>query len=70
ASHGVDGLSDRRGRPRVKKKKPPSSGTKAPDQMSPEEMAEELAYLRAENAYLKKLKALAQSKRSTEEKKR
>ncbi|MCG7602135.1 hypothetical protein MHM84_20575 [Halomonas sp. McH1-25] len=36
--------------------------------MTPEEMAEELVYLRAENAYLKKLKALAQAKRSAGEK--
>ena len=34
-----------------------------PDEMTAQEMAEELAYLRAENAYLKKLDALIQEER-------
>lgn len=43
---------------------------KAPENMTTDELHERLAYLEAENAYLKKLKALAQEKRSAEKKKR
>ncbi|MGM0690405.1 MAG: hypothetical protein ACQES3_02560 [Pseudomonadota bacterium] len=43
---------------------------KAPKSMTTDELHERLAYLEAENAYLKKLKALAQEKRSAEKKKR
>jgi transposase len=43
---------------------------KAPKNITPEEINDELEYLRAENDYLKKLKALAQEKRSAEKKKR
>ncbi len=43
---------------------------KAPENMTTDELHERLAYLEAENAYLKKLKALAQEKRSVEKKKR
>ena len=69
ASGGIDALLPRpQGRRPMKK--PPKPGQKPPGDMTPEEMAEELAYLRAENAYLKKLKALAQAKRSAGEKKR
>jgi transposase len=37
--------------------------------MTPEEIAQELEYLRAENAYLKKLDALIQEKKSALKKK-
>lgn len=43
---------------------------KAPKNMTTDELHERLAYLEAENAYLKKLKALAQEKQSAEKKKR
>ena len=43
---------------------------KAAENMTPQEINDELAYLRAENDYLKKLKALVQEKRSAEKKKR
>lgn len=49
---------------------PLSQRRKAPRNMAPEEIIDELEYLRAENDYLKKLKALAQEKRSAEKKKR
>lgn len=55
---GFDALnSKRKGRPRVARKKT----VKKPDhERSQEELLEELEYLRAENAYLKKLDALIQ----------
>ncbi len=43
---------------------------KAPENMTPKELNDELEYLRAENDFLKKLQALAQEKRSAEKKKR
>ena len=65
----------RRGRPpkmaKHKSHTPPlPQRRKAPGNMTPEEINDELEYLRAENDYLKKLKALAQEKRSAEKKKR
>ena len=42
---------------------------KSVDGMTPEQMRQELEYLRAENAYLKKLEALIQEKRSAPRKK-
>lgn len=45
------------------KKTPPLIGA-ALEKLSPEELWAELRYLRAENAYLKKLKALVQSEKS------
>lgn len=59
-----------RGRAMSKKKKPPSPAGGPVEGMTPEEMRQELEYLRAENAYLKKLEALIQEKRSAREKKR
>lgn len=62
ASGGIDALLPRpQGRRPMKK--PPKPTQKPSGDMTPEEMAEELAYLRAENAYLKKLDALIQKKR-------
>ena len=65
----------RRGRPpkmaKHKSHTPPlPQHPKAPENMTTDELHERLAYLEAENAYLKKLKALAQEKRSAEKKKR
>ncbi len=67
--------SKRRGRPPMmakhKSHTPPiPQRRKAPENMTPKELNDELEYLRAENDYLKKLKALAQEKRSAEKKKR
>lgn len=63
-----------RGRPpkmaRHKPQPPLPQRPKAPENMTTDELHERLAYLEAENAYLKKLKALAQEKRSAEKKKR
>ncbi|MFI9655287.1 helix-turn-helix domain-containing protein, partial [Guyparkeria sp. GHLCS8-2] len=65
----------RRGRPpKMAKHKPHTpplpQRRKAPENMTPKELNDELEYLRAENDYLKKLKALVQEKRSAEKKKR
>jgi len=51
------------------RKKSSIEASKSIEGMTPEEMQEELAYLRAENAYLKKLDALVQEKQSKREKK-
>jgi transposase len=70
---GADALINRR-RGRTMPKKPPRPRQPAPDPersvagMAPEEMRQELEYLRAENAYLKKLEALVQEKRSASKK--
>lgn len=68
---GADSLVNRCRGPRMTKpKKPPSPKEKSVEGMTPEEMREELEYLRAENAYLKKQEALIQEKRSAPGKKR
>lgn len=61
-----------RGRPvsGSRPKKPLASEAKPLASLTPEEMQEELEYLRAENAYLKKREALIQAKRSAAKKKR
>lgn len=70
ACGGIDALRPRpQGRPPMKKPTSPEPTPKSPDEMTPREMAEELAYLRAENAYLKKWNALVQAKRAVEQKK-
>ncbi|WP_098020867.1 IS3 family transposase [Orrella dioscoreae] len=51
----------RRGRPPMPHKPPPAP---IPTDMTAEQMREELAYLRAENDYLKKLKALIEAERT------
>lgn len=67
---GADALVNRcRGRVMSKKEKPPSPGGRSVEEMTPEEMRQELEYLRAENAYLKKQEALIQEKRSAPGKK-
>jgi len=67
---GVEALKNRpRGRAMSKPKKPSSPPGKPVKELTPEEMCQELEYLRAENAYLKKLGALIQEKRSVPRKK-
>ena len=48
---------------------PALSPEKSVAEMSPEDLRQELEYLRAENAYLKKLDALVQEKKSVSKKK-
>lgn len=63
-NYGPESLNTQRGTTKnVKKKAEPNQipNARIPEQMTPEELAEELRYLRAENAYLKKLEALVQS---------
>lgn len=68
---GADALIHRpRGRPMSRSKKSLPSEPKPLASLTPEEMQEELEYLRAENAYLKKREALIQAKRSAAKKKR
>lgn len=76
AQGGIAALESKRSkrRTRMAKHKPHSpplpERRKAKENMTPDELHERLAYLEAENAYLKKLKALAQEKRSAEKKRR
>jgi len=69
--HGIEGLQSlKRGRPKMSKK---TKVEKSLDQMTDKEKIkyyqERLEYLEAENAYLKKLKALVQSKQDQQRKK-
>ncbi|QZA53047.1 IS3 family transposase [Pseudomonas sp. LH21] len=71
---GVEALHPHRAResrmPRKASKQPSiSPATPADTELTPEQMLEELEYLRAENAYLKKLDALIQADPSTAQKK-
>ncbi|QIR15425.1 helix-turn-helix domain-containing protein [Shewanella aestuarii] len=69
-SDGINGLrSKTKGRPKMKLRSN-SQAQKSDDQKSIEELKEELAYLRAENAVLKKLEELEQQKRQQTKKKR
>lgn len=65
-SGGLTALAPKRKGRRPMPQKPPSPPPKprSDDERSHEELLEELAYLRAENAYLKKLDALIQEKRT------
>ena len=64
---GVEGLKlDRRGRPPKMAKKPKTSN----ETKTKEELEKELEYLRAENEYLKKLKALVQKRKGRQPKKK
>ncbi|WP_235199666.1 helix-turn-helix domain-containing protein [Photobacterium galatheae] len=66
---GIKGLKPHAiGRPPMKQQ--PQRTTKSDDEMTLEELKEELAYLRAENAVLKKLEELEQEKRRQTKKKR
>lgn len=62
--------SPRRGRPPMTKSPPPPPGKGQPDERSRDELLEELAYLRAENAYLKKLDALLREQKAVQRNKR
>ena len=76
AQGGATALDPKRSTRRTAMAKPKSPASplprrpKAPEHMTTNELHERLAYLEAENAYLKKLKALAQEKRSVEKKRR
>jgi len=66
---GLNGLeSGPRGRAKIKSHR--TAPTRSDDEMTVEELKEELAYLRAENAVLKKLEELEQEKRRQAKKKR
>lgn len=69
AVEGAAGLQRKSGMPKGPPKRP-SSGDKPSSEMSEAELRDELEYLRAENAYLKKLDALVQRKRSVAKKER
>jgi transposase len=73
-SGGIDALASRpRGRPKTmaqsKPPEPPIVDT-ADDERTRKELLREIAYLRAEVAYLKKLDALVQAKKAAQQKKR
>lgn len=61
---GLLGIKPGRSRDMTKPKKTPPLTDAALEKLSPEELRAELRYLRAENAYLKKLKALVQSEKN------
>jgi transposase len=63
-SGGLTALEPKRKGRRPMTKKPPSPPPPPDEERSHEELLEELAYLRAENAYLKKLDALIREKRA------
>ena len=65
---GLSGLKSK-AQSRAMKKKPVVANTKPSEDMSEKELRDELEYLRAENAVLKKLEALAQQKRAQAKKK-
>ncbi len=68
--HGIDGLRpNKRGKSLMKQTQPPAS-TKPASEMTAQELIDELEYLRAENAVLKKFDALLQDKKSRATKKR
>lgn len=66
--HGIDGLKPKpKGRSRPMPKQPQVKPTQADRAKSSEELLEELAYLRAENAFLKKLRALILEQQAQEQ---
>lgn len=70
-AEGADGLTSRRRgkRPAMTPSKPPKLALKVPDtSRSQKELLAELEFLRAENAYLKKLDALIQEKKAAQKK--
>lgn len=69
AQLGVSGLQRRQQRRMGKTPKPPTSSGKPSQSLTDQELRDELDYLRAENAYLKKLEALAHQKRLAAKKK-
>ncbi|MFX2612085.1 IS3 family transposase [Enterobacter mori] len=67
--YGAESLNSRRGMPGTVSNKTPSDRketARPPEQMTQEELADELSYLRAENAYLKKLEALGSKQKAKE----
>lgn len=67
AHEGISRLKPKKkGRPRMKQ---PPSEPKPSEQMTEKELRDELEYLRAENAVLKKFEALAQAKKKLTKKK-
>jgi transposase len=50
--------------------KPFAPSDKPANELTPKQLQRELEYLRAENAYLKKLRALVQEKRQAQEQER
>lgn len=63
--------NDQRGRyPRMLKPKKPTPSVVPDKQKTPEELLDEIEYLRAEVAYLKKLQALIQERKSNAQKKK
>jgi transposase len=68
-ARGIKGLENRRG-VKMSMKKSPKQPQKSDDEMTLEELREELAYLRAENAALKKLEELKQQRLQRTKKKR
>jgi transposase len=69
STSGISGLEPRK-KGRTLKEPEAKSNDKPAEQMSDKELHEELEYLRAENAVLKKLEALAQKKRALAKKNR
>lgn len=61
---GTNALAPARDRPRMKKKPPVP---KRPEDMTPKELCKELEYLRAENAFLKKMDALIREEQAAEQ---
>lgn len=68
--HGLAGLQPKpKGRPMMKPKNPPKP-TKKDDTRPREELLDEIEYLRAENDYLKKRRALIQAEQAAAQKQR
>lgn len=68
-AQGIVGLKPKK-KGRSMKYSPPAINSKPSKDMSEKELQDEIEYLRAENAVLKKLEALAQQKRKQAKKKR
>lgn len=66
---GIDGLNEQKGRPVTMKKDKPTLKKKTEPLTRLEELERENLYLRAENAFLKKLDALTQEKQTQQKKK-
>jgi len=68
---GIDGLKSlKRGRRKPMENKKAGSAKKKDSDKTREELLEELQYVRAENEYLKKLRALVQERKAREQKKK
>ena len=67
---GIEGLGERRGRPKAMEKNKKNSPKKRKPPTRLEELEKENLYLRAENELLKKLEALAQKKETPPNKRR